>query len=300
MEEILDVVIIGAGPAGMSAAVYAKRAGLSLALLEKNYVNGGQIINTADVDNYLGIPGVSGFELGDKMREHCEKMGISTTVAEVTAITGDEIKEISLADGSTLKARNIVIATGARHRTLGVSGEDTFTGTGVSYCATCDGAFFKGKTVAVIGGGDTAVEDATYLARLCEKVYIVHRRDAFRAAKTLVDKLLSNPNVEFVKNAVVSKVNGSDKVESLTLKDVTDNHEYDLPVDGVFVAVGILPNTESFKGLVDMNEGGYIIASENCKTSDPHIFACGDVRTKPLRQVITAAADGANAINSMC
>ena len=299
MNIIYDVIIIGAGPGGISAAIYARRAGLSSLLIEMAYVSGGQIINTAEVDNYPGIPGVSGMELANKFKEHANTMGVSSVRAEVTDIvTEDNIKKINTKDGQ-YEARSIIIATGATHRLLGIKGEMELAGMGVSYCATCDGAFFKDKSVAVVGGGDVAVEDAIFLARLCKKVYVVHRRDELRAAKVLQDRLLALANVEMLWNQVPEEIMGTGKVEKILLKDVKTQIKQEVDVDGVFVAVGMNPKTEAFKDMVAVDESGYIKAGEDCRTNVARVYAVGDVRTKALRQIITAAADGANAITSV-
>lgn len=297
---IYDVIIIGSGPAGLAAAIYAARAELSLLVVEKAGLSGGQIINTYEVDNYPGTPGISGFDLSIKFREHAEKLGTTFINGEVTgfALDGDK-KVVTLDDGNEYKARAVVIATGGAPRHLMVDGENKLSGMGVSYCATCDGAFFKNKTVAVVGGGDVAVEDAIFLARICKQVYVIHRRDQFRASKSIVSRLISMENVTILWDSVVEKINGEDKVESIDIKnlktDLTTNHE----VAGIFIAVGYMPNSDSYKEIVSVDQAGYIIASENCETNVPGIFAAGDVRTKELRQIITAASDGANAITAV-
>lgn len=297
-EKIFDLIIIGSGPAGLSAAVYGKRAGLKLLVLEKQPMSGGQVLNTYEVDNYLGLPGINGFDMGMQFREHADKMGVEFAEAEVKSVadTGD-IKEV-ITDIGTYKARTLILASGAQHARLGVPGEEELTGMGVSYCATCDGAFFKNRTVAVVGGGDVAVEDAIFLARNCEKVYLIHRRDELRAADVLQKSLLSLPNVEVLWNHVVEKICGEDMTEYLQIKDVKTGEVNSLPVAGVFVAVGIVPQTEVYEGLVEMNKGGYIVAGEDCATSAAGIYAAGDCRAKNLRQIITAVADGANAATS--
>ena len=299
MSVIYDVIIIGAGPGGISAAIYAKRAGFNTLLIERAYVSGGQIINTAEVDNYPGLPGVSGMELANKFKEHAESAGVVAVREEVTGIEAEEeIKKITTKDKAYL-SKSIIIATGATHRLLGIPGEMELAGMGVSYCATCDGAFFKDKTVAVIGGGDVAVEDAIFLARLCKKVYVVHRRDELRAAKVLQDRLLALDNVEMLWNQIPEGIIGSGQVSKIALKDVKSQIQQEVDVDGVFVAVGMTPQTEVFKSVVAVDEGGYIKAGEDCRTNVSGIYVVGDVRTKSLRQIITAAADGANAITSV-
>ena len=295
-----DVVIIGAGPGGLAAAIYAQRAELSAVVLERAPVTGGQIINTYEVDNYPGIPGVSGFALAEKMQEHCKRLGVAFKEAEVQEITDEgAYKKVVLEGGEVLETKTVIAATGAVNKTLGVPGEEELAGMGVSYCATCDGAFFKNRVTAVVGGGDVAVEDAIFLARGCKKVYLIHRRDSFRAAKTLVSALAKYENIELVLDSVVDEIHGEDMVEAVTVHNVKTGEAKKLEVNGVFLAVGTKPNSELFSKLVKLTESGWIEADETCRTSCPGIYAVGDVRTKQLRQVITAAADGANAITSI-
>lgn len=292
---MLDTVIIGAGPAGMAAGIYAARAGLSHVLLEGGLMSGGQIVTTAQVDNYPGLPGTGGFELAMKFKEHCDGCGVSFREGNVTRLQKKEsVFFVSLANGETIETKTVLMATGAVHRKLGILGEEEFAGNGVSYCATCDGAFFHGRDVAVVGGGDVAFEDALFLARGCKKVYLVHRREEFRAAKTLVNKLRACENVEFVLNAVPQEISGTGAVERMTVQ--IREEERVLAVNGVFIAVGMLPKTELLQGLAELDGAGYVVAGENCNTSVQGLFAAGDLRTKRLRQVITAAADGAVAI----
>ena len=293
-----DLIIIGAGPAGLSAAIYASRARLSAVVIEQNFVNGGQIIDTYEIDNYPGLPGISGMDLAAKMAEHAEKLGVETVYGFVQNLdlTGP-VKKVETDEG-TYEAKAVIIASGATHSKLGAQGENQFAGMGVSYCATCDGAFYRGKDVLVVGGGDVAVEAAIFLARGCNKVYVVHRRDELRAAKILQESLLSLPNVEMVWNSNLRSVNGGMKVESATVVNKLDQSERTIPVSGVFIAVGITPRSEFARNHVSMDEKGYIIADETGATSVPGVFAAGDVRTKQLRQVVTAVADGANAVTS--
>lgn len=300
MEKIYDLIIIGSGPAGLCAAIYAQRAKLSCITIERNYMSGGQVINTYEVDNYPGLPGINGFDMAQQFRAHAEKLGAEFVEDEVEKIEllKDDVKKI-VTEGNCFYTKSIIIATGAKHRTLSVKGEEELSGMGVSYCATCDGAFFKNKTVAVVGGGDVAVEDAIFLARACEKVYLIHRRDELRAAKVLQEAALAEEKIIPIWNSVVTEITGEDKVESIKLQNTSTNEEQELSVDGVFVAVGILPNTELFQGILALDENGYIQAGEDGKTSVSGIFAAGDVRTKPLRQIITAASDGANAVTSV-
>lgn len=294
-----DVIIIGSGPAGLGAAIYGKRAGLDTVVLEKQPMSGGQVLNTYEVDNYLGLPGINGFDMGMQFREHADKLGAVFMEADVTAIEDQGAKKVVKTDKGDLEAKAVIVASGAAHRKLGVSGEEEFAGRGISYCATCDGAFFKKKTTAVIGGGDVAVEDAVFLARFCEKVYLVHRRDELRAAKILQDQLFSLPNVEVLWDSVVEEIEGGETVSGVVLKNKKTGETVKKAVDGVFIAVGITPNTYSFSHPLEMDAGGYIKAGEDCRTSVPGIFAAGDVRTKKLRQIVTAVADGANAVTSV-
>lgn len=296
---MLDVVIVGSGPAGLSASVYAKRAGLNALTLEATPVSGGQVLNTYEVDNYLGLPGISGMELGNKFREHADKLGCAFATNKVLKINKLESGFLLNTENGDIETRSVVLATGAQHATLGVPGEEDLCGMGVSYCATCDGAFFKGRTVAVVGGGDVAVEDAIYLARACKKVYLIHRRDQLRATKILQDDLMSKDNIEVVWNTVVSKINGEDQVESVTVKDTVFGNERDIAIDGIFIAVGMNPVNELAKGLASLDEKGFVMSGDQCITNTPGIFVAGDLRTKKLRQVVTAVADGANVITSV-
>ena len=297
MSHIYDLIIIGSGPAGLAAAVYAQRAKLDTLVVEKAMVSGGQVLTTYEVDNYPGLPGIGGYDLGIKFREHADRLGARFVEDEVLNIQDGgkgAIKGV-VCQGNTYEARSLILATGAVHRKLGVPGEEELAGAGVSYCATCDGAFFRNKVTAVIGGGDVAVEDAIFLARMCSKVYLIHRRNELRAAKSLQENLLSLDNVEVIWDTVADSINGDGMVKSLSLTNVKNGQKRELDVQGVFIAVGITPESRAFEGLVDMDHG-YIRAGEDTVTSAPGIFAAGDVRTKPLRQIITAAADGANAI----
>ena len=296
-----DLVIIGSGPAGMSAAIYAQRACLNTLVLERTGFGGGQVLNTYEVDNYPGLPGMNGFDMGMKFREHADKLGcefMNEEVVTISPLAEEDGFEIQTESG-VLQTKTVVAAMGASHAKLGIPGEEELSGMGVSYCATCDGAFFRGRTTAVIGGGDVAVEDAIFLARGCEKVYLIHRRDELRAAKILQEELLSLPNVEVIWDTVAERINGQDQVESVSLKNKKTGEETLLNVDGVFVAVGILPQSEIMAGVTECDEKGYLIAGEDCACTTPGIFAAGDLRTKKLRQIITAAADGANAITSV-
>lgn len=297
---MLDLIIIGSGPAGLAAAIYAVRAGLEALIIEKQPMSGGQILNTVDVDNYPGLPGIGGFELGMSFREHAQKLGAQFTTAEVVAIeAADEKEKRVVTDQGSYSCRAILLAMGAAHRMLGVPGEEALRGMGVSYCATCDGAFFRGKTVAVVGGGDVALEDALFLARGCEKVYLIHRRDELRGAKVLQNRVFETPNIELIWDSVVEAIEGEGSVQMLQIRNKKTGDQTALSVQGVFVAVGITPNTHLVRDLVDCDENGYVRADETCETNLSGIFAAGDLRTKQLRQVVTAVADGANAITSV-
>ena len=293
-----DLVIVGSGPAGLAAAIYAERARIRTLVIEKGMVSGGQVLTTYEVDNYPGLPGVGGYDLGTKFREHADNLGAQFAEDEVLRIEdAGNVKRI-ICEHETYEAKAVILATGASHRKLAVPGEEELAGMGVSYCATCDGAFFRKKVTAVIGGGNVALEDAIFLSRMCEKVYLIHRRDEFRGAKSIQEQVFSRENIEVVWDTVVERITGTEKVEALAVKNVKTGEEREISVSGVFVAVGITPASQAFEGLVEMDHG-YIKAGEDCCTSCPGIFAAGDVRTKPLRQIITAAADGANAVTSV-
>lgn len=298
MSKQYDLIIIGSGPAGLSAAVYAGRAKLNTLVIEKAPMSGGQVLNTYEVDNYLGMPGSNGFDMGMKFREHAESMGAEFIAATVERVEDKQEYKQIFTDNGIVEGKAVILATGASHRKLEIPGELELSGKGVSYCATCDGAFFRGKVTAVIGGGDVAVEDAVFLARMCKKVYVIHRRDSFRAAKMLSERLLALDNAEVLWDSVAEEIRGEEHVEEITVKNVKTGEITQLPVDGVFVAVGIIPEVSGFEGLVRQDEAGYLAAGEDCKTSIPGIFAAGDVRTKRLRQIVTAVADGANAVTS--
>lgn len=290
-----DLIIIGSGPAGLSAAVYGKRAGLELLVIEKAPMSGGQVLNTYEVDNYLGMPGMNGFDMGMRFREHADKLGVEFKEAQVLAIRDEGDYKQILTDAGELEARTVILAAGAVYARLGVSGEERLSGKGVSYCATCDGAFFRKQTVAVVGGGDVALEDAIYLAKTCEKVYLVHRRDELRGAVVLQQELKKLSNVEILYSHVVEEIEGEEAVAGIRVRNVKTEERSRIAVAGIFIAVGIRPVTDLVQGMAECDEGGYVVAGEDCATSIPGLFAAGDVRRKPLRQIVTAVADGANA-----
>lgn len=292
-----DLVIIGAGPAGMAAAIYAKRARLNAVVVEREGC-GGQMAQTYEVDNYPGLPGISGFDLATKMKEHAVGLGTEIIYDDIKSIKKvDEKFVLTYETGSEVETKGIIIASGATHSKLGVPGEEKFTGAGVSYCATCDGAFFSQKSVAVVGGGDVAIEDAIFLSRIAKDVTLIHRRGELRGAASLQESLKKCENVTILWDTVVESINGDKKVETLSLKNVKDNEDFQLFVNGVFIAVGITPVKTQIDGLL-CNAGGYIIADEDCRTNIKGVYAAGDVRGKRLRQIVTAVADGANAVTS--
>lgn len=299
MEELYDTAILGAGPAGISAAIYAQRARLKTLWLDRKFVPGGQITDTYEVDNYPGMPGISGMDLGEAMGAHAEKLGITPVREKVLAIEDCGDAKVIRTKKHEYRAKTVILALGASHRKLGIPGEEELSGMGVSYCATCDGAFFKDRVTVVVGGGNVAAEDAIFLSRVCKKVYVVHRRDALRADRILQEKLFACENVEMVWDSVPVEIRGAEQVEALAVKNVRSGESRVLDVDGVFIAIGIVPDSDLVKELVELDEGGYIRAGEDCAASAPGIYAAGDVRTKMLRQVVTAVADGANAVTSV-
>ncbi len=294
-----DVVIIGGGPAGLTAGVYAARGGLKTLICEEKLI-GGQIVLSYEVENYPGFhQGISGMELIENFNKQVEKFGAEISYEGVTRIEDDrECKSVYLTNGSCIKTKTVIIAAGASADKLGCPGEKKFTGKGVSYCATCDGAFFRNKTVAVIGGGDSAIEEALYLTNLAKKVYIIHRRDQLRAIKILQDRALSNDKIEFVFNTIVKEIQGDKFVNGLLLENRQTKQLNRLDVDGVFIYVGVTPNTSFIEDIIKLDENGYIITDEKMETNIAGIFAAGDIRVTPLRQVITAAADGAIAASA--
>ena len=294
-----DLVIIGSGPAGLAAAIYAKRACLNLLLLEKEPMGGGQIIYTEQVDNYPGLPGINGFELAQKLEQHARELSVPSQSAEVVRVEkeGDNWK-IILDSGAEILTQTVLLATGASHRKLGVPGEAELTGAGVSYCATCDGAFCSDKTAAVVGGGDVALEDALYLAKGCKQVYLIHRRQELRAAKVLQEQVMAEGKITFIPDTVITEIKGNGKVEKAVLLNKKDGTASELPLDAVFIAVGMNPETDAVASVLTL-DNGYVRAGEDGVTEQPGLFVAGDVRTKRLRQIVTAVSDGANAVTSI-
>ena len=295
---IYDMIVIGGGPGGYTAALYAARAGLKVLVLEKLSA-GGQMALTNQIDNYPGFEeGIDGFTLGEKMQLQAERFGAVTELAEVTALRLDgDIKEIETTEG-LFQSRTVVLATGANPRLLGLSGERELTGRGVNYCAACDGMFYKGKTVVVVGGGNTAAADALTLSRIAKKVIVVHRRDTLRATKVYHASLLNAPNIEFRWNSAITELLQNSKLSGVKIRNLLTGEDAEIPCDGLFVSIGRAPATRLVEGLLELDAGGYIVAGESTETSVPGVYAVGDLRTKALRQIVTAVADGAMAIHS--
>ena len=300
MSDIYDLAILGGGPAGITAAIYASRARLNTIWIDKNFAPGGQITATYEVDNYPGMPGISGMDLGEAFGEHARKLGLEPRREKILSlenISGD-IKTIHTKKNE-YQARTIILAFGAEHRKLDVPGEDDLGGLGVSYCATCDGAFYKDRTAVVVGGGNAAAEDAVFLSGLCKKVYLVHRRDELRADKAIQEKVFDCENIEMVWESIPLEILGQDEVTGIKIQNVKTGEERELDTDGVFIAVGIVPNTTLVEAQLELDENGYICAGEEGITSAAGVFAAGDIRTKALRQVVTAVSDGANTVASV-
>lgn len=292
-KDMYDIIVVGAGTAGMTAAIYALRAGKSVLLLEKGSC-GGQIVNTPAIDNYPGLPGISGYEYAERLHQQVLALGAELRFEEATAIrTAAEEKQVETAK-AVYSCRTVILATGARNRHLGLPQEEELLGRGLSYCAACDGMFFRKQTVAVVGGGNTALEDALYLANLCEKVYLIHRREGFRGEARLLEQVREKENIELILNTVVTALESDAQgLTGLRLRSTVKETEKSLAVQGLFVAIGQEPDTAAFSELVELDPQGYIAASEDCRTRTPGIFAAGDCRTKAVRQLTTAAADGA-------
>lgn len=295
MNTIYDVIIIGGGPAGYTSALYTARAGLNTLVIER-FSAGGQMTQTSRIDNYPGFDeGVDGFTLGMKMQSAAQKFGAKTEQTEVKSVKlSDSVKTVSTADGE-FYGKCIIIATGAEHKHLGLKDEEALIGRGVGYCAACDGMFFKDKTVSVIGGGNSAAADALLLSKICKKIYLVHRRDSLRAEKFYHEQLMKKDNVEFLWNCVATEFLHDTKISGLKIKNLIDNTEKEVKVDGVFISIGRVAKTDLIEGQLDIDEEGYIKADETTKTGVDGVFAVGDVRTKPVRQIVTAVADGATA-----
>lgn len=294
-----DIIIVGAGPAGLSAAIYGLRAGKSVLVLEKGSY-GGQIINTPEIENYPGIKKVSGFEFATNLYNQASDLGAEVIYEPVTAIEpGDNVKKV-ITDKNVYEGKTIILATGAKNRRLGIDREQELTGAGVSYCATCDGMFFRGKDVAVVGGGNTALEDALFLTNYCRKVYIIHRREEFRGEKRLLDALKERENVEYVLNSNVVCLKGETKLTAVTVREKNIGEEKEIPVSGIFVAIGQEPENKIFEDIIQTDEKGYIVSGEECQTNVSGVFTAGDCRTKSVRQLTTAASDGAVAALKAC
>ena len=298
---MLDTVIIGSGPAGLTAAIYASRASLDYVVLEKAGYSGGQIVTTNELDNYPGMPSIDGASFAMALQEHAEKLGANIKEAEVTSIekNADNFYTVKIAGQEDILTRTVVLAVGANPRNLNILGEQQYLSRGVYYCATCDGAFYRNKVTAVVGGGNTALEDVLFLSKICTKVYLIHRRDELRGDKHTQEKIFATPNIEFVKSAVPIAIKGDKKVTSLEIEYKKTGEHTDIDVDGIFVAVGMIPNNTLVPDFIAKDSAGYVIADESGKTNCAGFFVAGDLRTKELRQVITAASDGANAIKSV-
>lgn len=290
---IYDVIVLGGGPAGYTAAMYAARAGLSTVVLEKLFA-GGQMTQTAQIDNYPGhSKGIDGVTLGMEMQAGAERFGVKTLYTEATAVDfSGEVKTVETSQGS-LRSKTVIIATGADHAHLELDREEELTGKGVAYCAACDGMLYRGKTVAVVGGGNSAAADAALLARVAQKVYLIHRRDTLRASKVYHAPLENTQNLEFVWNSTVTQLVGEDRLTGVTVTDVYTGMQREISLDGLFISIGRNPQTGLFAGQLELDDRGYLVADENTKTSVPGVFVAGDVRTKQVRQIVTATADGA-------
>ena len=289
-----DIIIIGAGPSGMSAALYALRANKKVLLLEKECF-GGQIINASNIENYPALPNVSGYDFATNLYNQIKSLGVILKYEEVLEVT-DKKEVITIKD--TYKGKNIIIATGLKKRKLNLENEDKLLGSGISYCATCDGNFYKNKNVAVVGGGNTALEDALYLSNIASKVYLIHRRDNFRGEKKLISEVKEKNNIELILNSNITKIIGEDNLNSIEITDNRNNISK-LEIDGLFIAIGNIPDNNRFKNIIDLDENGYIIANANLKTKTDNIYVAGDTRVKTLRQLVTATSDGAIAVTEI-
>ncbi len=294
-----DIVIVGAGTAGLSAAIYGVRAGKSVLVLEAN-VYGGQIINTLEIENYPGIKHISGYEFATNLYEQAKELGAEIKFEKVLEIKTEQKDKIVITDTNTYTTKSIILATGAKNRPLGLDKEKELIGCGISYCATCDGAFFRGKEVAVNGGGNTALEDAIFLSSYCSKVYIIHRRDTFRGEEKLLQALHGKSNVEFILNSYITELLGNERLVGIKVKNKETEKELELSINGLFIAIGQIPENMIFSNIIDLDHSGYIKATEDCKTNVEGIFVAGDSRTKAIRQLATAASDGAVAALAAC
>lgn len=299
MAKQYDIVIVGAGTAGLSAAIYAVRAGKSVIVLEAT-THGGQIVNTPEVENYPGIQKISGFEFANNLYKQAKSLGAEVIYEKVIGIEVNGEEKIVHTTKEDYQAKAVILATGAKNRPLGLEHEKEWIGAGISYCATCDGMFYRGKDVAVAGGGNTALEDAIFLTNYCRKVYLIHRRDAFRGEEKLLQTLKEKPNVEFVLNANITRLIGEDGVDGVEVEDKNTHEKRVIDVMGLFVAIGQMPENSEFINVVDLDKSGYIEAKEDCKTKTKGIFTAGDCRTKKVRQLATAASDGAIAALAAC
>lgn len=299
MAKQYDIVIAGAGTAGLSAAIYAVRAGKSVIVLEAT-THGGQIVNTPEVENYPGIQKISGFEFANNLYKQAKSLGAEVIYEKVIGIEVNGEEKIVHTTKEDYQAKAVILATGAKNRPLGLEHEKEWIGAGISYCAICDGMFYRGKDVAVAGGGNTALEDAIFLTNYCRKVYLIHRRDAFRGEEKLLQTLKEKPNVEFVLNANITRLIGEDGVDGVEVEDKNTHEKRVIDVMGLFVAIGQMPENSEFINVVDLDKGGYIEAKEDCKTKTKGIFTAGDCRTKKVRQLATAASDGAIAALAAC
>ncbi len=294
-----DVIIIGAGTAGLTSAIYCLRAGKSVLVIEEK-MYGGQIINTPNIENYPGLKRISGYEFAVNLYEQAKDLGMKYVNEKVESIDKLSDKKKVITSKNEYESYAVVIATGVKNRELGLEREKELVGKGISYCATCDGAFFKNKDVAVVGGGNTALEDALFLSGYCNKVYIVHRRDDFRGDEASENKLKEKDNVEFILNSIVEGIVADELVKGIRVLNRLSGDEFEIPVSGIFIAVGQMPYNDAFKDIVELDEDGYVVAGEDCKTSEDGIFVAGDCRTKQIRQLATAAGDGAVAALAAC
>ena len=298
---MIDIIIVGAGTAGLSAAIYTARAGKK-ALVFESYTYGGQIVNTPEIENYPGIKNISGFDYATGLYEQATGLGAEVKFEKVLSVDKKEDGKgfIVKTGKNSYEAKAVILATGAKNRHLGIDKEEALTGRGISYCATCDGAFYRGKDVAVNGGGNTAIEDAMFLSNYCSKVYVIHRREGFRAENETLESLRKKENVEFVLNASITSILGEDRLSGIEVTDKNSGEKKEIKIDGLFIAIGQEPDNKDFEELVDLDKGGYIIAGENCRTKTEGIYTAGDCRTKDVRQLVTAASDGAIAALAAC